>query len=42
MALAQPAALRATPQVMRLALSGLSISSKCHESAMSLVMERGL
>jgi hypothetical protein len=31
---AQPAAFRATTQVMRLALSGPSIRRKCHESVM--------
>jgi hypothetical protein len=39
---AQPAAFRAMTQMMRLALSGPSIRSKCHASAMSLVMESGL
>jgi hypothetical protein len=39
---AQPAEFHATPQVIRLALSGPSIRRKCHASAMSLVMESGL
>jgi hypothetical protein len=39
---AKPAAFHATAQVMRLVLADLSIKRKCHESAMSLVMEGGL
>ena len=35
---AQPIGRRATTQVRRLALSPMSISRKCHESAMSSVM----
>jgi hypothetical protein len=36
---AHPAGLRATTQVAHLILSGPSIRRKCHESAMSIVME---
>jgi hypothetical protein len=36
---AHPAGLRATTQVTHLVLSGPPIRRKCHESAMSIVME---